>query len=152
VGPWGVQPPRRRCRSHRRLRACGRRQAVDGAGGAALRRGVVAGLGARGRGRGRAGGGCEAAARGMCASGAGTEETDGERIRLARVGVVASGRGRGGHPVRADGIERQDRKSVTVHRKNHRALTVPVTVICERGGTRRVARSLYYSIDPSETI
>ena len=90
----------------------------------------------------------------MCASGAGTEETDGERIRLARVGVVASGRGRGGHPVRADGIERQDRKSVTVRRKirycsskNHRALTVPVTVMCERDGSRRLARSLYYSID-----
>ena len=39
------------------------------------------------------------------------------------------------------------RKSVTVHRKNHRTLTVPVTVICERDGTRRLARSLYYSID-----
>ena len=88
----------------------------------------------------------------MCASGAGTEETDGERIRLARVGVVASGRGRGGHPVRADGIERQDRKSVTVRRKNHRALTVPVTVICERDGSRRVARSLYYSIDKSSLV
>jgi len=39
--------------------------------------------------------------RAACARGAAAEETDGERI-----GGVASGRGRGGHPVRADGIER----------------------------------------------
>ena len=44
--------------------------------------------------------------RATCARGAAVEETDGERIRLARVGGVASGCGRGGHPVRADGIER----------------------------------------------
>jgi len=71
---------------------------VDGVGGAALRRSVVAGLGARRRRRGRAGGVCEAAACGI-ARGAAAEETDGARqfffldgpagIRMRRVGGVA---------------------------------------------------------------